>query len=146
MNELCEIRDFMPSDTNFIYATFKRGVYYGFNTKDPLTKRDVPDWFGLTPKDLFMKVYAPIIEHLLNVGIVKVACLKDEKDVIIGYSITNKTMDKLHWVHVKKAWRKQGIARSLVPTTVNTITHLSALGKTLMNKIDNCIFNPWDLQ
>ena len=130
---LYEIRDYGPNDKAFVMATFLRGLYYG------------DSWFSLIPKDAFMMNYKHIAEALLNKHLVKVACLKEDKDVILGYSILSKDFQTLHFVFVKSAFRKQGIGRSLIPHSISTVTHLTTLGKSLMNKLSNCVFNPFQI-
>jgi hypothetical protein len=130
---LYDIRDAKADDRNFVLATFLRGLYYG------------DSWFSLIPKDIFMANYKKVGEFLVtspNINI-KVACLKEDPDVIIGYSILSQDFSTIHWVYVKNIWRKQGIGRSLVPQHPTTVTHLTALGKTLLSKFENCIFNPF---
>lgn len=132
---LYDIRPATPEDTNFILATFLRGLYYG------------NDWYGLIPKAIFMANYKAVAEALVSGGktSVMVACLKEDKDVILGYSILSADFQTIHWVHVKSAWRKKGIARSLVPKHPTAASHLSRLGIQLMSKFQGLIFNPFRL-
>lgn len=133
MNEPYTIRDLAPNDKNFIMATFLRGVYYG------------DSWFSLIPKDIFMATYSKVIEALLaNPRYkVQVACLKEDEDVIIGYSILTSDLNAIVWVFVKSAWRHKGIGKALVPKYPIAVTHLSKLGKSLLSKFPNTIFNPF---
>lgn len=133
VKELYEIRTYQPSDFNFIMATFLRGLYYG------------DSWFSLMPKDIFMQVYKQIAEALIKKHQVYIACLKEDPEVILGYSIISKDESTMHWIFVKTGWRNSGIGRSLVPSTVTCVTHLTDLGRKLMPKINNCIFNPFNV-
>lgn len=130
---LFDVRDGKKEDHNFILATFLRGLYYG------------DSWFSLMPKDLFMANYKKVIEILLNSPkvTVKVACLREDPDVILGYSILSADYQNIHWVYVKSAWRKKGIAKALLPQYPTAVTHLSSLGKQLMLKFPNTVFNPF---
>lgn len=128
---LYDIRDACPEDTSFIMATFLRGLYYG------------DSWFSMIPKDIFMANYKMVIERLLQKSVVKVACLKEDHNVILGYSILSADYQAVHWTFVKSAWRRKGIAKSLVPQHPTYVTHLSALGKSLMSKLPNVTFNPF---
>lgn len=132
---LYDVRDAKVNDINFILATFLRGLYYG------------DSWFTLIPKDIFMNNYKKVAERLIKspATAVKVACLKEDPDVILGYSILSSDFQDIHWCYVKSAWRNKGIARSLVPAHAANITHLSALGKTLMPKLPTCVFNPFSI-
>jgi hypothetical protein len=132
---LYDVRDFSDSDRNFVTATFLRGLYYG------------DSWFSLIPKSIFMESYQQVIKALLaspNVA-VRVACLKEDPSVILGYCVLSKNQGTVHWVFVKAAWRKQGIGRSLLPESPLYFSHLSMLGKSLMSKYPKTVFNPFSL-
>ncbi len=131
VNELYEIRDFKQEDKSFIMATFLRGLYYG------------DTWFSLMPKDLFMFYYKQIAEAILAKHIVKVACLKEDKDIILGYVILSSDSLAVHWIFVKSAFRKQGIGKKLFPKYATVVTHLTTLGKNLMVKFPDLCFNPF---
>lgn len=70
---------------------------------------------------------------------VKVACLEEEPDVVLGYAVYEG--ETLHWVFVKKAWRKLEIASKLVPKKISRITHITKLGKSLKDK--EWVFDPF---
>ncbi len=130
---LIKIRSERDSDTSFIMATWLRGLYYG-NT-----------WFREIDKDIFMDTYHQAITVLLKKSTteVKVAVLKDDPEVILGYSVLDQGHPNtvLHWVFIKEAWRKMGIARALIPTDTDTCTHLTVVGRKL--KPINMKFNPF---
>jgi hypothetical protein len=130
---LFTIRDYLPSDFNFIMATWLRGLYYG------------DSWFKLIPKDAFMENYHKILDAIMGLpGLtIKVACLKEDIDVIIGYVVYKG--QTLHWAFTKSAWRKIGIAKSLVPTNITTVTHLTKVGLSLLRKNPQIVFNPFAL-
>lgn len=130
---LYEIREAKPEDFNFIRSTFLRGVYYG------------DSWFSLIPKQIFMQNYKSVIEVLLNKATINVACLPDDKDVVIGYSILSNDYLTVHFCYVKAAWRKNGIAKSLVPRHPTAVSHLTKLGKELLPKLSPAIFNPFSI-
>jgi hypothetical protein len=137
--ELYDVRDGKLEDINFILATFMRGVYYG----NP--------WFNKIPKEIFMRCYKPVIEVLLTKAVVKVACLKDDTDIILGYSILSQDFRTIHWVYVKSSklpdgttWRQKGIAKSLVPVDPVSVSHLTDMGEKLLDKFkQKPIFNPF---
>lgn len=130
---LYDVRDFKENDKALVLATFLRGLYHG------------DSWFSLIPRSIFMDNYKKVAEALVSSPnvIIKIACLKEDPDVILGYSILSSNYQTIHWCYVKSAWRKQGIARSLLPQFPTTITHLSALGKSLMSKFPDAVFNPF---
>lgn len=130
---LYDIRDIKDEDKNLILATFLRGLYYG------------DSWFSEIPKEVFMDNYQKVGEALLRSDnvIIKIACLKEEPDVILGYSILSADYQVIHWVYVKTRWRKRGIARSLTPRYPKAVTHLTKLGKELLTKLQGTVFNPF---
>src|ERR1700690_2054809 len=123
-NDLITTRLMNPNDKNFILATFLRGLFYG------------ESWFSLIKKDIFMHNYHSIVEKLLSSdnNYVKVACLKDDPEVILGYAILSKDDQVLHWAFVKKSWRSIGIFKALAPSTVKTVTHLTKAGLGMLKK------------
>lgn len=132
-NELVSIRDYKPEDRNFILSTWLKGLRYG------------NDWFEVVPSDIYFEFYHNVIETILGLPDtkVKVACLKDDEEVILSYSVYSK--EKLHWIFCKKAWRSIGIAKSLVPQEITTVTHLTSIGKSILRKHTNLHFNPFHL-
>jgi len=131
---LYDVRDFKVSDTEFVLATFLRGLYYG------------ESWFTQIPKDIFMANYKKVAEVLVknkDKVTIKIACLKDDPDTILGYSILSSDYQTIHFVYVKKLWRFKGIGRSLLPQYPTSVSHLTALGKQLLPKFNGCIFNPF---
>jgi hypothetical protein len=132
-NGLYNIRDFREGDRNFIMSTFLRGLYYGESQ------------FSEIPKDIFMKHYWPFGMALLNSKnlLVKVACLPDDPDTIIGYSILTPNLDNVVFVFVKGPWRQKGVAKSLVPANPKHVGHLTKLGRMLLSKLGNPSFNPF---
>ena len=131
---LYDIRDYTLDDKNFVLATFLRGVYYAEGS-----------WYKQIDKDIFMDHYKIIAERTLDSGsaAIKIACLKEDPSVIIGYSILSSDYQAIIWVYVKKAWRLKGIGKSLVPKHPSAITHMTTLGKQLMAKFQTARFNPF---
>lgn len=131
--DLFMIRDFKESDKAFVLATWLRGLRYG------------NDWFEFIAAEPYFRLYQDVIESILKRTDVKtsVACLKDDEDVIVGYSVY-RYPDRLDWVFVKNNWRKIGIAKSLVPSTITTVSHVTDQGRRIMEKkYPKLIFNPF---
>lgn len=130
--ELVAIRDYLPSDKNFIFASWLRGVYYG------------DSWLSLMDKTVFMATYHKVIENLLDSpGVqIKVACLKDDPEVILGYAVLSRVAPVLHWTFVKSAWRGIGIAKMIVPTNTKIVTNLTKSGLAIMRKYPGVTYNP----
>lgn len=132
LNSLIKIRAGLESDQSLIFASFLRGLYYDNK------------FYNMIPKDDFMATYKEAIKALLTKCEIRVACLVDDPDVIVGYSLVSPA--SLHWVYVKKPWRKQGIGKLLVPVIPPFFSHFSTLGLSLKeSKNYNTIFNPFKL-
>lgn len=133
--DLVGIRPFRLSDRNFVLATFLRGLYYG------------DSWFSQMNKATFMYEYHKILMHIMsnpNTEIT-VACLREDPETILAYSLTSKDQTTLHWVFTKKAWRGIGITKDLVPQTVTTVTHLTKTGLSIIHNKKSIEFNPFKL-
>jgi hypothetical protein len=130
MIDLIETRFANTSDVPFILATWLKGLRFGNG------------WFKLIDNKAYFKTYHGVIISLLSrpTVLVSVACLKEDPSVILGYAVVEG--NKLHWCQVKKAWRGIGIAKSLVPKEVDTVTHLTDTGKSIFLK-KGLIFNPF---
>lgn len=139
IKELVNIRPGKIEDKNFILATWLRGLYYGNS------------WFKEIDKDSFMRHYHDIVMAILTKPstAVAVVALKDDENVILGYSVCSILGDErddhsypiLHWVFVKETWRRVGLGRALVPENAIITTHMTAIGKKL--KPPSMKFNPW---
>lgn len=129
------IRPYKQQDHNFIMASFLRGTYYG------------NEFYSMVNKDVFMANYKYVAEALIAKNSVAVACLEDDPDTILGYSIYTKDGTALHWVYLKKDWRgKFGIFKLLVPDNVSSYSHFTAQGLEIVNrKFPKLTFNPFKL-
>lgn len=122
------LRPGVKEDANFVFATWLKGYYYGSKATKTISKTS------------FMMEYHKVIENILSKPStqVAVAALKDDPDVIIGYSVFDGPV--LHWVFVKDGWRKMGIAASLTDLPFTVCTHQTELGHKIR---PNLIFDPF---
>lgn len=132
-SELVAIRDYTPADRNFVFSTLLRGIYYG------------GFFYGEMNKATFMEHYHNILEQLIPNTKITVACDKSDPDVIYSYCVTNPSGTVVHWVFTKAAWRGIGLAKSLVPLTVESVSHLSKQGLSILRKFPNIEFNPFNV-
>lgn len=107
------IRDMVEEDRSFIFATWLLGLRHG------------NELYKEIKKESYFSKYKQVIELLLSRSTVKVACLIDDPDVVLGYVVYQG--DKLHWVFVKKAWRKLSIASQLVPKNIKYYSHITKM-------------------
>ena len=130
--DLIAFRSGTLEDASFIFSTWLKGLRFG------------NDWCSLIDSKVYFSVYHKVIENILskpNVS-VKVACLKEDPGVILGYSVYSGT--RLDWCHVKKSWRNIGLARDLVPTNIATVSHLTSVGRSILKKHQSVSFNPFN--
>jgi len=125
------VRPPCAEDTSFIFATWLRGLRYG------------NELFELINPDVYFEFYHKVIQSILTNKntTVAIACLKEDKDVILGYAVYSGTT--LHWCHVKTAWRNIGIAKQLVPSNINTVSHLTKVGIGILKNHPAVQFNPF---
>lgn len=94
--------------------------------------------------DAYFQNYDEVIKEMLarTDCQIKIACLKEDPDVILGYCVfENKTV---HWIYVKEVWRRIGLSSDLLPTGFDTITHITDRGKKILDKkYPNTKFNPF---
>lgn len=133
-SQLVTIRPMREGDKAFIYSTWLRGVYYGETI------------FKEMEKDRFMKEYHTLIENIMSSShtVINVACLREDEDVILGYSAGNANGQTVYFAYVKSAWRKIGLASMLVGTEIKFATTLTTLGLSIIRR-KNIEFNPFTI-
>jgi GNAT superfamily N-acetyltransferase len=125
------IRDAIGEDINFIYATWLQSY-----RNDSFTG-------GASRKSVFYEFYNPVLDHLLSKSFVKVAALHDEPAVILAYCCF-ESGGILHYVYVKEAFRRMGIARELVTLAAPKFyTHQTRSSKEAALKMLNVDYNPY---
>ncbi len=130
--KLIKLRPAQKSDEPFIYATWLKGLRFG------------NDWFELIDSTIYYENYKRVIDVLLSRPTTKVtvSCLKEDPDVILGYCVSEPST--VHYIHVKEAWRKLGIANDLLPKDLKVVTHMTNQGKVIfVNKLKDIKFNPF---
>ena len=112
------IRDMLPSDRNFVAATWIKGLRVGN-----------PD-FKVIPKEMYFDHYNKVIKQVLDRARTRVSVLKDEPDVILAWAVTEKNI--LHYCYCKPAWRRLGLVKRMVPSATNTCSHLTEMVKPFL--------------
>lgn len=124
------LRSHVESDLPFIFSTWLKGLYHG----NPLYRK--------IEQGIFYPKYHKVLEAVLKSSTVVVACLEDEPDVVLGYAVYRDLT--MHWIFVKKAWRKMGIAKQLVVPNITAVSHLTKIGESLIkSKGLNWKFDPF---
>lgn len=113
-----------PTDLNFIFASWMKGLRYGNADLEKI------------PPQIYDKKQRLVIAELLGRATVLVYCLTEDQDVILGYIVYEgePNAETLHWVFVKKDWRRQGIAHHLIPPHAATYTQITKNGLEFLQK------------
>lgn len=125
---MIEVRKAQEQDTNFILSTWLKGALHGNS------------FFSLIPRDTFFENYERVIKAIIERAETRIATLPDDPNIILGYSVTEPGI--IHWVYVKKAWRKMGIAKTLTQGPFDTVTHVTDLSLAILKNKPK-IFNPF---
>lgn len=128
---LIQLRPYQLSDKAFVFKTFLEGLRNGNET------------FKKTHVYEFHKNYQKVIERLLSIPETKttIACLKEDFDVILAYSITRPNI--IDWCFTKPAWRGLGIAKDLVAhISPKAVSHITKAGDAIRMKY-NLIYDPF---
>lgn len=123
------LREPQQSDINFLLSTMLKGLYYGSK------------FWAEVDQEAFFSNYEPYIKNLMIKSQLKVACLDDDRDVILGWSMFDKST--LHFMFVKKSYRKLGIGKMLLPEGIENVSHITDQGNAIRKKM-NLKFNPFN--
>ncbi len=79
--------------------------------------------FEKVPSEEYFKNYEPFVKMLMSKpgSTVRLAVLKDDRDVALGFSVCRE--DVCDYVHVHKDYRRQGLSKLLVPPDITTMSH-----------------------
>lgn len=129
VEEIATIRPMRKEDEGFIFSTWALGLRHG------------NEIFATIDEPTYFEKYFDIIGRIVSQSSVRVAALKEDPDVVLGYSVNQG--QKLHFVFVKEAWRKLGIATALTHP-FEEFTHYTRLGLAIqIEKYPNAKFNPF---
>lgn len=120
ITDLIDIKDADLTAEGLIYSTWLQGYLHGNAWNKWLNK---PNYYSKQRSKITTILSRPQTR-------VKIACLKEDHDTIIGYSVIEDNI--LHWIHVREAWRKLGVAKLLVTDNINTVTHLNIVGEAIL--------------
>lgn len=130
-SSLITIRPGEFDDLNFIFASWLKGLRFGSK------------WHKDIDQDVYFQGQHRVIEKIIEdpATEIRIACLKDTPEVIVGYSVVTGTT--LHWVQVKKDWRNIGIAKDLVPKSIAEVSVLTTVGASILKRYPNIVHNPY---
>lgn len=117
---------------NMLFSEFLRSLRFG------------NEYFKLIEAEPYFQVYHAYFSVLLSrpESLVKIAVLTDDPDVALGWSLSE--FDKLHYVYVKKDFRRTGIGRALVSEPFTRFSHVTKIALSLWtSKFPSAKFNPF---
>lgn len=95
------VRNSVPSDTNLILHSWLRSY------------RKSPSGQGLSPEDYYAAHHRNV-DAILHVATVRVVHPEGAPDTILGWMAWEPTAYRLHYVYVKREFRRNGVARLLL--------------------------------
>ena len=126
-----KIRDAHPEDINFIYATWLRS----YRTGSSIGRQ--------SRNTIYYREYNKVIDQILNSSTIKIACLDEDELIILGYAVFDR--ENIHYIFVKEAFRRLGIAKRLVESSLilpETCTHSTYLAEAVIEKF-KLTYNPF---
>jgi len=114
-----------------IYARWLRSLRHG------------NDYFKLIDPDVYYDTYRRYIGRILDSPdtAVRIAALNEDEDVVLGFSVCQGSV--LHYVCVDPTMRKQGIGASLIPKTIDTISHITKTAIHIRAKDSQSRYAKW---
>ena len=103
------------------------------------------DWFKLVDPASYWRSYPPFIASILQRPntIVKIAVIADDPDVAFAFAVLEA--EALHYVHVQKDGRRQGIATEILKNlSILKVTHLTRTGVAFwVARLSTAKFDPF---
>jgi len=136
-----DIRPKYQDDDGFIYATWLRSYRFGSRFAKGINNTT------------FFREHTKIIKYILDKKTTRclIACLSDDPKVILGYCVFEVGESPvIHYVYVKEAFRKMGIATRLAESTnldwcKITYSHQTYFLTHMEQKISEMTYNPYRL-
>lgn len=130
-SSLVTIRPFWYDDLPFIFSSWLKSLRWGNS------------YYQSIDQDSYFKGQHRAIERILGdkTTTVKVACLADAPEVLVGYAAYTGTV--LHFVYVKEDWRGIGLAKDMVPNTIKTVSNFTRVGLSILRKHPGVLINPY---
>lgn len=125
-------KDLPEAYIGLVFSKWLRSLRYG------------NDFFRLIDAESYYKAYHPVVTAVLSKpeAVVRIAVLTDDHDVALGFSVSRGNV--LDYVYVDRLNRRIGIGKSLVPGTIDTISHVTKTGLTIWgSKAGHWKFNPF---
>lgn len=133
---MVSVRPYKDTDKDFICSSFINSTYH--NSIDASTK--------ICNKLNWSVGMNKTINAIVQTFDISIACLDDDQDLILGYSIYKN--DMLCYVYVKTSFRQQGISKLLLEnylknTTQHQILFTSKYMSNITKQLSNWDFNPF---
>jgi GNAT superfamily N-acetyltransferase len=100
VTESVVLRDMRSDDNAFVRDSWLRSHFNAHPERDVINRR------------VHLAGQSRRIDRLLERSIVRIAAYEDDSDLVLGWVCVEN--ERVHYVYVKKLYRKQGIARMLL--------------------------------
>ncbi len=129
-----EVRSYTKSDVPFIFATWLRAYR-------------ASEFARRVSSSVYFEEQHKVIERILKLSAVLVAHPSGDKETILGYLVIDFDVPKLHFVYVKKPFRRFGVARRLFcelqPLEKLLYTHSTEDAKFILKMYPAAVYNPY---
>lgn len=130
-----DIRDASENDIEYIYTNWLKNFRH-------------QSYAAIVQGPIYYDNYKKIIDHILLNAHTKVACLKENQEVILGFMTYQPKI--IHYIYVKDPFRELGVAKSLYQTIFKDdedvqITHQTKKIVSILRRKQNLVFNPFIL-
>lgn len=97
-------------------------------------------------KSTYMALHHVVLERIIARSVVHIACDASDPTVIFGFICTEG--ETLHYIHVKRAFRRLGVAKALLAAAgmsdgPRVFTHLTDDGVSLRRRFPLAEYNPY---
>lgn len=137
-------RPMTADDEAFVYASWLRSV------------RNESPAYAMVMDAVFFPAHHVMVERCFESSEVIMACLVDDPSVLIGFacgvSSPRPSGAVLHYVYVKSAFRRMGIAAAMLkalridPSEGCTVTHWTRFCTQIRQRIPLAVYNPYLLR
>jgi hypothetical protein len=126
------IRNVSQDDLPFIFSTWLRSFRYSSTFANEISK------------EVYYEFHTKVIDRILSrIPTIYIACDKTSPDTIFGYILGEGEV--LHFIYVKKDFRKLGIGSTLLDTygIPKYISHLTKSAKKFIENNPTVRYNPY---
>jgi ribosomal protein S18 acetylase RimI-like enzyme len=130
-----QIRSYLPEDTNFLYNSWLKSFRESINCIE---------------NEIFFKNHTKLLDKILKVSEVFIACNPEDEDQIFGYVVRQKLgeISIIHYIYVKHTYRRLGFGNMMMDLfkAGQDIPHVTTHHTRMMDVVGekwNLVFDPY---